>query len=79
MCLSLLCLDFHGAFRSNAAILLMLPAGLAIALKMAVRYIKDGRAQPTFGERLVLYVITGILLVFGILRNLPAFSWMRPV
>ena len=78
MCLSLLSLDFQSAFQANAAVMLILPPGLIIAFQMAFRYIKNGRLQPTRAQNLVLYIMAGFLLLFGILRNLPAFAWLSP-
>lgn len=78
MCLALLRLDIKAAFRANAAILLLLPAGLIIALMMAVRYVRDGRTCPTRVQTWILYIMTGVLLGFGVLRNLPGFQWMQP-
>ena len=78
MCLSLLSLDFQSAFQANAAVMLILPPGLIIAVQMAFRYIKSGRLQPTRAQNLVLYIMAGFLLLFGILRNLPAFAWLSP-
>lgn len=78
MCLHLLSLDFTSAFHSNAAIMLLIPPGLVIGLQMAVRYVKDGVTKPTRAQTAILYLMCGILVVFGILRNLPAFSFLRP-
>lgn len=78
MCLALLKLDLATAFRANAAILLLLPPGLAVAFQMAVRYVKEGKSLPTPAQTAVLFLISAVLFIFGILRNLPAFSWMAP-
>lgn len=78
MCMALLCLDFKTAFKANAAVFLLLPAGLIIALQMGVRYIKKGRIQPTRTQTILFFLMTALLLVFSILRNLPAFIWMAP-
>ena len=69
MCLSLLRLDFASAFQANAAIFLLLPPGLFMAGWMAVRYVRTGSTH---------YVMIGVLLVFGVMRNLPGFGWLRP-
>lgn len=78
MCLSLLHLDFYAALKANAAVLLLLPAGLIIALLMAVRYVKSGSTCPTRMQNCTLYVMAAILLVFGVLRNIPGFEWLQP-
>lgn len=71
MCLALLRLDFQAAFQANAAIMLLLPFGIIIAARMAVRYVKYGTFFPTRMENRILCIMTGILILFGILRNFP--------
>lgn len=78
MCLSLLRLDFASAFRANAAIMLLMPPGIIIGLQMAARYVKSGQISPTRVQAYVLTAMTVILLIFGILRNLPAFVFLQP-
>lgn len=78
MCLSLLSLNFQAAFQANAAIMLLLPLGLIIGIQMAVRYVKYGITKLTPIQNIILYFMCGILLVFGILRNFPFFSFLRP-
>lgn len=73
MCMALLRLDFEAAFRANSAIMMLLPVGLVIGLQMAVRYIREGKTQPTRIQTVVLLISTIILLVFTVIRNLPAF------
>ena len=79
MCLALLRLDFAAAWQANKAILLLAPAGAVIAVRIARRYINTGSGQPTRGEARVLYGMIALLILFGILRNLPGFSYLQPV
>ena len=62
----------------NAAIFLLLPPGLFMAVWMAVRYVRTGSTRLTRVQACVFYVMIGVLLVFGVLRNLPGFGWLRP-
>lgn len=78
MCLSLLSLNFQAAFQANAAIMLLLPLGLIIGIQMAVRYVKYGITKPTHTQNIVLCFMCVVLLVFGILRNLSFFYFLRP-
>lgn len=78
MCLALFRLDFKAAFRANPVILLLLPAGLVIALQMAVRYVKTGKHLPTRAQTIAIYFMIGILLLFGLLRNLPGSARFFP-
>ena len=72
MCLSLLRLDFASAVKANAAIFLLLPPGLFMAGW-------TGSTRLTRVQACVFYVMIGVLLVFGVLRNLPGFGWLRPL
>lgn len=70
MCLSLLRLDFAGAWQYNPAILALLPLGLGLALHVVVRYVKSGKHALTAGENAVVWFMVAVLLIFGVLRNL---------
>lgn len=78
MCLSLLRLDFSSAFQANAALFLLLPPGVFMAAWMAVGYVRTGSTRLTRVQTCILYVMIGVLLVFGVMRNLPGFEWLRP-
>lgn len=78
MCLAILQLDPLAAFRANAALFLLLPPGLVIAILMAGRYIKTGDSRPTPIQSILLICMIIILLIFGLLRNLPGFYWLQP-
>lgn len=78
MCLALLRLDVTAAFRANAAVLVMLPPSAVLLVWWCVRYVRTGeRAQPRWMKAAVWAAIA-LLLVFGVLRNLPAFSCLAP-
>ena len=71
MCLSLLRLDFAGAWQYNPAVLCLLPLGAAVGLDWVVVYIKTGsRKQRLWAHAATVFMII-VLLLFGILRNLP--------
>lgn len=70
MCLSLLRLDFAGAWRYNSAILLLLPLGIGLAIRVGVRYVKSGSRVLTKEENAVVWFMAAVLLVFGVARNL---------
>ncbi|WP_033164620.1 DUF2752 domain-containing protein [Clostridium sp. KNHs205] len=66
------------AFRSNEALFLMLPILAIFLIKYLIRYIKGMQRSTTKTEK----IVTGIMLVgviaFGIMRNIPYFSYLRP-
>lgn len=78
MCLALFRLDFQAAFLANPVILMLLPAGLIIALQMMVRYVKTGTHLPTRTQTVIIYFMISILLLFGLLRNLPGAAQLLP-
>lgn len=70
MCLCLLRLDFAGAWEANPVILCMLPLGAAMGVDCALRYVKTGNGNPRGWCSLAMWVMIGVLLVYGILRNI---------
>ena len=70
MCISLLRGDFAAAWDYNAAILCLLPFGLAVAIDIAVRYVRDGSKQPHPWASVILWMMLAALLSFGVWRNL---------
>ena len=70
MCLRLLRLDFAGAWQYNPMILCLLPFGLAVAVNVAVRYVKTGSVRPDKWANILVWIMIAALLIFGIARNL---------
>ena len=70
MCLSLLRLDFHGAFEANPVLLLLLPLLIAVAVDSIVRYVRTGSLRTKGWSAISVWIAVVILLVFGIFRNL---------
>jgi len=69
---SLIHLDFYNAFRYNPLVfVLMILYGLYIIVKLKYKNLKI----PNW----VIYVILGVTIGFGILRNVPGFEWLRPI
>lgn len=78
MCLRLLRLDFPGAFRANPLLFIALPVIGGLLLARGARYVKTGeRGTPRWEERLWL-TLAGLFVVYGLLRNLPAFAVLAP-
>lgn len=70
MCLALLRLNFAAAWASNPGLLVLLPLLAALFLKMAAGYVKSGRKTPTKAESTAIWVLVGVLLAYGVVRNL---------
>ena len=69
MCMSLLRLAFKTAFEANAGLLCLLPAGGFLAGRYLYIYIKRGVKRDRLTD-IVIYVLIGILLVWGVVRNI---------
>ncbi len=78
MFISLLQLDFYQAFRFNPLTFSVLPFLFAIFLKYQIAYIRGKSASISKVERVFLIFLVFALLLFGILRNLPQFSFLAP-
>lgn len=78
MCMSLLRLDLHGAWRANSALLLLAPLLGGLLLKQGWAYVRLGRSRATRGESALTWAMAVLLLGFGILRNLPGFAVLLP-
>lgn len=70
MCLHLLHLDFIGAWQANPAILLLLPLGGWLALRIAIRYVRNGTRRLTRAENGAVWLMCAVLVCFGVIRNL---------
>ncbi|MFG6353225.1 MAG: DUF2752 domain-containing protein [Oscillospiraceae bacterium] len=70
LCLALLRGDWAGAWRANPALLPMLPILAALAVRLSVRYVREGSAVLTRRENALVWVLAALLAAWGILRNL---------
>ena len=71
MFLCLLRFDFKGAWEANPVILSMLPFFIYMAAALSVRYVKNGKAELKKAENILTGIACFILVIFGILRNIP--------
>lgn len=63
-------LEIAEAFASNCVVFCLLPIALADGVFHAYRYIRYGNGKFCRAEKVCLWVIVGILVVFGVVRNL---------
>ena len=70
--------EINAAFHANALLVLLFPIGAWLSLRyMLARY--AGRTLPAlFLNRIWLWLLIAALVVFGIVRNLSGFEWLRP-
>ena len=78
MCLALLRLDFPAAWAANPGLLLLLPFLLLFLGSLAYRYVRSGARDLTRGQSAAVWAMVAFLLLYGVLRNLPPFSFLAP-
>ena len=66
------------AFSSNCVVFCLLPVALIEAVIHGLRYIRTGNGSFCRSERIGSYIIIGILVVFGIVRNLFPIDLLIP-
>ena len=70
--------NFGAALRCNAMLILLIPLAAWQLTRTAWRHLK-GRPLPNpFGHHLWAWVICVGVILFGVVRNLPGFEWLRP-
>ncbi|MGN0614065.1 MAG: DUF2752 domain-containing protein [Porcipelethomonas sp.] len=79
MCASLMKLDFYSAFRSNQVSFFVVPLIGAIMARRIFCYIKYGEAKNEKWMSISCTIALVMLVIFGVLRNLPPFDFLRPL
>lgn len=74
MALCLMRGDLSGAFHANAMVLLLLPIGILLAVRITLRYLKTGSKRLTRWEDRIVIAMIVLLVSFGVVRNLHFFS-----
>lgn len=78
MCLALLRGNLRQAAECNLALFFVFPILLFVFGVSAYRYILTGKwEQKKWQDRILLILLIGLIL-FGVLRNLPYFSFLAP-
>lgn len=70
MCLALLRLDFAGAWAANPGLLLLAPLILGLAGWQMIAYVRTGSRRPGRVQSALGWVLVGLLVGYGVLRNL---------
>ncbi len=71
-------LDFVAAFNCNELLFVTSPLIIYLVVKMSVGYIKNGSVKLGKVDNVIVYVLIAASVIFGIVRNIPAFSYLRP-
>lgn len=67
--------DFGLAFRYNQLLTVLMPFFAIYILFFTLRYLKSGRTKISRGENIILIIIIIMLLIYGIIRNLPFYPY----
>lgn len=67
--------DLAGAWRSNPCLLALSPVLAVLAFSLAAGWLRTGQLHPKRLQSLLLWGCIGVLLVFGVLRNLPFYPY----
>ena len=70
MALCLMQGDLSGAFYENPVVLMLLPIGLILAIRLTDRYLRTGSKKLTKRENRAVIGMIVLLIGFGIARNL---------
>jgi hypothetical protein len=70
--------DVVAAFLLNPLLLLSVPALAWLGVRWLRRVRSPKKPHPPLVPPRVAWTALGIMVVFAVLRNLPAFSWMAP-
>ena len=69
LCLSLLRLDLPGAWAANPGLFLLLPGFLLLAVRLSVRWVRQGSTRPVPWESALIVGMILWLVIWGVLRN----------
>lgn len=78
MCMALLQFDLAAALQANALLVCLLPVLALVLAVSGVRYVQTGRFSLSRWQSAAVWGMVVLLVVFGILRNLPWFAYLAP-
>lgn len=71
-------LDFAAAFNCNRLLFVTSPLIIYLIAKMSVGYIKNGSVKLNKADNIIVYLLIAAFVIFGVVRNIPEFSYLRP-
>jgi hypothetical protein len=76
----LLRLDVYKALRYNGLMVIALPLLMIVLARVAIRYIRVGKAPPPGRWNLHLaFAAIALAFLFGVARNIPALAFLAPM
>ena len=79
MFISILHLDFLNALRYNSMVMFLSPFLLVLLFQVLFSYVKTGSKKLSKRQTVAVWIMAGLLLLFGILRNIPQLDMLRPL
>ena len=70
MCLGIINFDFYYAFKSNCLLFCLSPIATILYIRHQYRYIRYNETETKKWESVLIYITIGLLIFFGILRNI---------
>ena len=70
MCVSILKCDFLEAFYYNKLMFLLIPIFCFFVVKWSFDYVKKGSIANNKTERIIIWTVILLLVIFGIVRNI---------
>ena len=70
--------EFAEAFSSNCVVFCLLPIAVIGVIFHGYRYIRYGNGSLYKAEKIALYILIGVLIAFGIARNIWQVDWLIP-
>ncbi len=70
MCVSILKLEFWEAFYYNKLIFLLIPLFCYFLVKWSIDYVKKGKITNSETEKIIIWIVIVLLVIFGIVRNI---------
>lgn len=77
MCISLTHGHVRSAFYYNQLLIFLFPVAVPYYIFFQIRYIRTGQTQPAAIETKIITFIVILLIVYGIIRNMP--FWPYPL
>lgn len=70
MCFHLAHMEFYEAFSSNCVVFCLLPIALSVGIFHTYRFVRCGEKKLNKAEQIGIWIVAGMLIVFGVVRNL---------
>lgn len=78
MSLSLLQLNLYKAFHYNSGVMIILPILIILFVRFILFYIRGEKKKTSKLYQIVVIIMLIWLIIFGVLRNIPAFGYLAP-